>query len=131
MVLLRILVFKLYSWSPRADLVVMNYLDRLGGKEYKGNNAWTKKKSRQSLKRFTFCVKSSDSIFFLLGLSPIVNWFDIKSLSRGKYCLIHLEIVKRPKKGNYYVEIMMPPTLHNFILFELDFNVKFPLLHLL
>ena len=28
---------------------------------------------RQSLKRFTFRVKSSDSIFFLLGLSPIVN----------------------------------------------------------
>ena len=28
---------------------------------------------RQSLKRFTFCVKLSDSIFFLLGLSPTVN----------------------------------------------------------
>ena len=27
--------------------------------------------SRQSLKKFTFRVKSSDSIFFLLGLSPI------------------------------------------------------------
>ena len=26
---------------------------------------------RQSLKRFTFHVKSNDSIFFLLGLSPI------------------------------------------------------------
>ena len=25
------------------------------------------------IKRFTFRVKSSDSIFFLLGLSPIVN----------------------------------------------------------
>jgi hypothetical protein len=25
---------------------------------------------RQSLKIFTFCVKLSDSIFFLLGLSP-------------------------------------------------------------
>ena len=28
---------------------------------------------RQSLKRFTFRVKLSDSIFFLLGLSPIVK----------------------------------------------------------
>ena len=28
---------------------------------------------RQSLKRFTFRVKSNDSIFFLLGLSPIAN----------------------------------------------------------
>ena len=28
---------------------------------------------RQSLKRFTFYVKSSDSIFVLWGLSPIVN----------------------------------------------------------
>ena len=50
----------------------------------------------QSLKRFTFCVKLSDSIFFLLGLSHIVNQFDIKikcffCLLRGKYCLIYLE----------------------------------------
>ena len=29
---------------------------------------------RQSLKRFTFRVKISDSIFFLLGLSPIVKF---------------------------------------------------------
>jgi hypothetical protein len=28
---------------------------------------------RQSLKIFTFCVKLSDSIFFMLGLSPIVK----------------------------------------------------------
>ena len=59
---------------------------------------------RQSLKKFAFRVKSSDSIFFLLGLSPIVNKFDIKSFSflrsplRGKYCLNHLEILKRHKK---------------------------------
>ena len=56
---------------------------------------------RHSLKRFTFRVKLSDSIFFLLGLSPIV-----KLISRGKYCLIHLEIVKIPKKGNYNAEIL-------------------------
>ena len=37
---------------------------------------------RQSLKRFTFCVKSIVSIFFFLGLS------------RKKYCLIHLENCK-------------------------------------
>ena len=28
---------------------------------------------RQSLKDLNFCVKSTDAIFFLLGLSPIVN----------------------------------------------------------
>ena len=28
---------------------------------------------RQRLKRFTFCVKLSDSMFFLLGLFPIIN----------------------------------------------------------
>ena len=68
---------------------------------------------RQSLKRFTFRVKLSDSMFFLLGLSPNVNKFDIK----------------RPKKWNYFVEIFFknniicPP--HNIILFELDFKENF------
>ena len=57
--------------------------------------------ARQSLKKNTFRVKSSNSIFFLLGLSSIVNYFDIKSkffevVLRGKYYLINLEIVKRP-----------------------------------
>ena len=56
---------------------------------------------RQSLKRFSFRVKSGGSIFFLLGLSPIVNKFYIKSnflsLLCVIYCLIHLEIVNRPK----------------------------------
>ena len=96
---------------------------------------------RQSLKRFTFCVKSSDSIFFLFGfLLSSINWtwkVNLLSLSRGKYCLIHLKMVKRPKKLNCNVEILfktrqccpLPP--HNFILFELDFDVKFPLLRLL
>ena len=32
------------------------------------------------LKRYTFRIKLSDSIF-LLGLSPIVNYFDMKSKS--------------------------------------------------
>ena len=42
----------------------------------------TRKFPRQSFKRFsTFRVKSSDSIFFLLGLSPTVNQFDLKSKS--------------------------------------------------
>ena len=55
----------------------------------------------------------------------------------GKYYSIHLEILKRPKKWNYNVEIsfktrycFLPPP-HNFILFQLDFDVKFPLLRLL
>ena len=87
---------------------------------------------RQSLERFTSRVKSSDSIFFLLGLSPIVNYFEIESKSlsifRGRYCFIHLEILQRPKKGNYYVKILFKtrsycphrhsPHLNNFILFE-------------
>ena len=60
---------------------------------------------------FTFRVKLSDSIFFLLGLSPIVKliWHEKQiflSILLGKYCLIHLEIVKRHKKGNYNVEII-------------------------
>ena len=57
---------------------------------------------RQNLKRFTFGVKLSDSIFFLLGLSPIFKliWHEKQiffSLFRGKCCLFPLEIVKRPK----------------------------------
>jgi hypothetical protein len=63
---------------------------------------------RQSLKRFGFRVKLSDSIFFLLGLSPIVKliWHEKQifwSILRGKYCLIHLEIVKRPKNSTIIV----------------------------
>ena len=54
----------------------------------------------------------------------------MKSLLRGKYCLIHLEIVKRPK-NNKQDNVEPPQPQHNFILFELDFNVKFPLLRLL
>ena len=42
---------------------------------------------RQRPKIFTFCFKSSDSIFFLLGLLPIINKFHMEN--------INLEIVKR------------------------------------
>ena len=51
---------------------------------------------RQSLKWFTFRVKSGDSIFFLFGLCQLI-WHKNEiylSVSRGKYCLTHLEIVK-------------------------------------
>ena len=68
---------------------------------------------RQSLKikRFGFRVKLSDSIFFFLGLSPIVKLIlhekqIFLSILRGKYYLIHWEIVKIPKKWNYNVEIL-------------------------
>ena len=60
---------------------------------------------------------------------------NILRLLRGKYCLIHLEIENIPKNWNYSVEILSKtrvsstPTQLN--LFELDFNVKFPLLRLL
>ena len=41
------------------------------------NSAWSKKNKtffpRQSLKVFTFRIKLSDSIFFLLGHSPIAK----------------------------------------------------------
>jgi hypothetical protein len=65
----------------------------------------------QSLKIFTFRVKLSDSIFFLLGLSPIFKliWHEKQiflSILRGKYYLNDLENVKRPKKRNYNVEIL-------------------------
>ena len=74
---------------------------------------------------------------FLLSsiyLSLKVNIF--KPL-RGKYRLINLEIVNRPKNLNYNVEIIFktryccPSPPHNIILFKLDFDVKFPLLRLL
>ena len=57
---------------------------------------------RQSLKIFTSRFKLSDLVFFLLGLSPIVKLISrenliILSLLSGNYCLIHLEIVMRPK----------------------------------
>ena len=73
---------------------------------------------RQSLKRFSFRVKLSDSIFFLLGLSPIVKLIEKQiflSILRGKYCLIHLQIVKRPKKLNYNVEILFKTTTQLYL----------------
>ena len=52
---------------------------------------------RQSLKRFISRVRLSDSIFFLLGLSPMVKliWHE-KQIFLS--ILRHLEIVLRPKK---------------------------------
>ena len=89
----------------------------------------------QSLKRFTFCVKSSDLIFFMFGFSPIVNQFDKKiNLIKPFTQKILFNLLK---KCNYYVEILFktrkccPPPPKKNILFELDFNVKFPLLRLL
>ena len=55
----------------------------------------------QSLKIFTFRVKSSDSMFFLLGLSHIV--YIIFSVH---IFFIQLELVKRLEKWIYYVEIL-------------------------
>ena len=57
------------------------------------------------------------------------------SILHGKYCLIHLRYLKNEiimlkyysKQDN--VASHVPP--HNFILFELDFDIKFPLLRLL
>ena len=65
-----------------------------------------------------------------------IFFFETKQML--KYTLIHLEIVKRLKKCNYIVEFLFKtkrccthPPPHNFILFELDFDVKFPLSRLL
>ena len=62
----------------------------------------------------------------------------MKSKLHGKYFLIQLEIVKRPKKNeiitlkSYLKQVnVAPEPPHNFILFELDFDLKFPLLRLL
>ena len=48
----------------------------------------------------------------MLGLSPIIKliWHEKQLflyILRGKYCLVHLEIVKIPKKLNYNVEILL------------------------
>ena len=66
----------------------------------------------QSLKLFTFRVKFSDSIFLFLGLSPIVKLIGHEksiflSFLRGKYYLIHLEIVRIPKTCFYNIEILL------------------------
>ena len=51
-----------------------------------------------------------------------------------KYCVFAL-LCLRPKKRNYNVDIILktkyccPPPPHNIILFELDFEIKFPLLY--
>ena len=97
----------------------------------------------QSLKRFTFRVKSSDSIFFLLDLSSIVNWFYIKSKSNSVF---HMEIlfislicketknmkILRLKSYSKHDNVATPPPHpHNISLFEFDIKVKFPLLRLL
>ena len=60
------------------------------------------------------------------------------SILRGKYCLIHLEIVQRPKNEiitlkSYLKQDNVAPHPHTTLscLHELDFDVKFPLLRLL
>ena len=68
------------------------------------------------------CVKSSDSILFLLCLLLLSINFTLKvnlfKTFMWKSCLIYLGIVKRPNKLNF------------INLFELSFNIKFPLLSL-
>ena len=78
----------------------------------------------------------SHQVFFLF-----VNQFNIASkycVSRKKYCLFYLKMVKMLKKSNYTLKYYskldnvasyLPP--HKIILFELNFNLKFPLVCLL
>ena len=55
-------------------LMLLNHYFRTNiSKELNLENDYLISFPRQSLKKFTFRVKSSDSIFFLLGLSPIIN----------------------------------------------------------
>ena len=68
--------------------------------------------SRQSLKRFRYFLCQINRLnIFLLGLFPIIKliWHEkliFLSILREKYCLSRLEILKRPKKLNYNVEIL-------------------------
>ena len=73
---------------------------------------------RQSPKRFIFRVKSSDLIFFLLGISHVVKNIYIKSKS----------FMSLSKNEIITLKSYCPPTPHNIILFEFNFNVKFHLL---
>ena len=60
----------------------------------KKENSWM---TRQSLKRFTFRVKSGDSIFFFSGFKPFT----------GKILFNLFRNLKRPKKFNYNVQILL------------------------
>ena len=63
---------------------------------------------RQSLKIFMyFSYKIKGLNIFLVRSSPFVKLImKSKRKRREKYCLIQIEIVKRPKKINYNVEIL-------------------------
>ena len=68
---LLIMIIKLLIMITKLLLYTPKYLNSFLPK-------WSEKKvlnyfPRQSLKRSTFLFKLSDSIFFMLGLSPIVN----------------------------------------------------------
>ena len=65
-------VFKQDGTKRKVTLKIINLRPTLD-QEMKWEEVSKKKFPLQSLKRFTFRVKLSDSIFFLLGLSPIVN----------------------------------------------------------
>ena len=80
---------------------------------------------RQSLKKSTFCAKFSDSIVFLLDISPIVKFLKQKvnpsTSFTWKYCLIHLKTVNKPKN---LIKTILLPSQHNIILFyHFLFNV--------
>ena len=64
-----------YRYIDRLTCMYCTYIDFIQPSVFIKRNF-----PRQSLKRFTFRVKSSDSIFFL-GFSPIVNEFYIISKS--------------------------------------------------
>ena len=94
---------------------------------------------RQSLKRLNFRVKSSDSIFFLLGLSPIVNLtLKVNLIKPFTWKILFNSIRKKDLKiKNFTLKSYIkqakvcPPPPQTIFLFELNFSVKFPLLRIL
>ena len=94
----------------------------------------------QSLKTFTFRVKSSYSIFFFLGLFLIlsinltwkVNLFNPFTWQILFNSLKNCRKIDNFTSKSYLKQYKVAPTpQHNIILFELDFDLKFPLLRLL
>ena len=80
---------------------------------------------------FLFHVKALKDLLFLSNQVLLLQYFScyvflLSSINltlklnllkpfTGKYCLIQLEIVKRPNKRIYDVEIMLPPTQHYLV----------------
>ena len=88
----------------------------------------------KALKDFLFFVKSSDSICFLLNLSPIVSYFTWKvnliKAFKWKILFNYLENLKRLKikllRSNLISnKMMLPPTTHFIVGIRLQRKISF------